>query len=468
VVETARHVRALFAVEARAARDAVAAASTVIEAAENVAVDEVIGLLLLGSVASCEMGDFEEAAELAERALLCSQLSHETAARPSALVALGRAYSRLRRNEESAEAGREALSLLDGTDYRDLPLIGRAHMVIGETRRYDSFDEWLEQLQFAFDAFTAASDFDGAGEAARLAYYLLSTTAGAEYDLWSRRARELTESDDFRGRAWIARAEMYSELARGNYERAWDVAEDASALAESATIRDIRLESVGIMIEAAAHTSRYRSAIELRAESLEEMSVDDHKRYQLCVSSSLAMARAGDVQGAMRELDLARGLVPKFGPVELCDLESMLGDVLYVIGDDLGAIEAYGRARKAMEESGERMPTATAELGLLRARRRLGEPDDLRAVLAVATELRRLEACGWLEILLATWPIELEPLLGPVPEEALAIRHERSGDWAAAAAAWATLGVSEDLARALERSGEPARAADVRAILRAD
>lgn len=471
-LETVRHVRGLFAVEARSARDAVERARSVIEAAESVAREDAAALLLLGSSAAAELGEFAAGAELARRARSIAELAHEPSLLPTAMIAEARCLSRLRELEPAAEMARAALGMLDSNNPEHQTLIGRAQMVIGETHRYESFSIWVAHLDQAYEAFTSGSDFDGAGEASRLAAYVLSTTAGDEPGRWLERATGLTENDDLRGRAWLARSRMLSSAARGMWVAAVAAAQNAADLADAAGLRDIRVEAEVVLAEAASRCGQHGASVRLREQWLAEGVDDDYELMELAVTTAIGMVRSGRVTEALESLASAEVLAAQFGETERLDLALCWAEVDLICGRFEPSVSRFTEALALARAKELTLSALAARVGIARASSCAGQNLPADELTVLADELGAAGSLGYLQVLHACFPAVFDT---PAVDEALpsdpqarALALENNGEWVGAATAWAELGVSEDLARALERSGETQRAADVRAILRAD
>ena len=467
--ETLRHVRGIFAIEAGAARDAVIAASEVLNRAGLVAGDDTIELLLVASAALGELAEFEQAEEYAERALSLADSVPLLEARPKALLARARSRSRLRMFTEAEDDAREVIRLTQGNSPDDLSLRARAEMAIGEVHRYDSFQEWIDRLARAYELFDQAGDFDGLGEASRLAAYVLSTTASDQHDMWFARAVSSTESDDLRGRAWNSRSEMFAALARSDWHAAIEAAEEAQALAGFAGLRDIVLDADRLIAEASGRIGQYERAISIRERllaGLDPMVPDERMVLDIETCTALALSRAGRVSQAAEALSRAAELAPRFGRLEELAVTIARADVAADLGQYEIALPLYEQAASTAAELDQGLAGCDARVAILRIHKLMDEPIAEDLVRSLAKELVNAASQGRLAILGALWPAWVDmPSSGDVLDEVKALLAEDAGRWGDAVQHWATIGATEYLAHSLEMAGDAREAAKVRAIL---
>ena len=466
--EVKAHAVKVYAIEARAAYDAVTRISELIERGAHVAPSDAFALLMVAASAAVELGLHREGQEFAGRAfMLIPEVDSYTAA-AEAWVALGRCSTRLGNHELARNQGERALEI--ARENCSQQMAGKALLLIGETFRYTSFEQWIRHLSESFDAFEAIGDKTGCAEAARTAAYILSTGSATLYELWISRAKAFTQPEDLRGNAWIARAEAFAANDRGRWNEAARLAEEALSLAEEAGLRDVIFDARVVLLEACSALGRSEEVSGLIGalhKMLEREPDNSHMRMVVACSSARALQRWGSPHACDEAVRIALEIAHYLGDVERADCLMMRGDVLVERGDWAQARLSYSEVEVVGDVAEQPQLILTVRTRNLRLRFAMGEVIARAEVESLARQLAPVESSGNLSVLAALWPdwVEMPGVVGRTPEvEALVA--EGQGRHEDAVWAWTQLGNTIWLANALDRVGNHERAQEVRDALR--
>jgi class 3 adenylate cyclase/tetratricopeptide (TPR) repeat protein len=438
-----------------------------------------------------EMGQHDEANELARRARRDATRAHDDALTARALLVLGR-------SESDAGNLRQARRLLLGARSRfeslgDLRGQGWAWHRLSETWGWEGFDRELADLESAFTCFTQARDVFGRSVAANDLAYILSVQGGKAFHRWYRQAERLAADEgDVRSRATLLRTWGSYCYASGSFTEA--AATMARCRPVAADAGDGYTEADAIVMGALAIAA---SGDPETAERMAREGIDRGRQLgsvRIPAMARLALARAavrrGDRRTAAASLRSARAAVRERGlrvmHSDLAEAEAML---LLDRGAWAAAIDASAELRRSLDA----VPMALWEPlpALIAGRAQLASgalPAATVSLQEAATAARHTGAAGTMvlaravleqaRLLAGRAPRHGDPVgdteeVAAIAAENIAIAAWRAGDGEAALAAldraverWASMGSTAWLARAhrmradiMRARGDRARAA---------
>jgi tetratricopeptide (TPR) repeat protein len=486
LAETLRLAKVRYTTEARGTHSAIKRIRPLIDdrlAANTTAVE----LLLLDAQCLIELGEFDEALQVTRRVegvgreVIGPQLWLRLA------LTKGHALSRLRRFQSARQVLDDAVGVAESQ--ADLSARAQAVLLMAETWRHSVFRRYISLTEDAYHLFVQAGDTAGAGECARILAYLFSPGAPVAYDRWSRAARDATADHDIRGQAWIARSNAIAYEARREFASSLAEARRAVELGELTGAADIVADGLNVSVDCHYALAEPVAAV-APAERLIEMAesqANPRMRLIAAAAASGALLRAGEIDRALEELQLAIDRVGNFGPAE----EYTVAVARAVIARDRGewesSYQAFLETDRAVQASGSVLFQLVARAEVARSGLMCDEnkwADSLDGAIADSRELGTglitsyLEAVADLARVLAGEQVELSSATAGATTEELAIRSDTAalrtelvggdarGLWAESAALWRPVGYTVWLARAAARAGDRTAAEAVLDLLR--
>jgi class 3 adenylate cyclase/tetratricopeptide (TPR) repeat protein len=479
------HAQRLSATQAAAAHAAVKSIAGLLADFDLALPDEVAGVLTLDSQCLLEMGQFEAALHAADRALsTLSDTGQPQRTRIEPLLARGHALSRLRRFQAARQTLDEAMSLAEtGEDI----LRAQALRLIGDTWRYASFGQFVTLTERAHDAFREAGDDANATECACILAYLMSPTTSPRYRHWRELAEIGVRDGDLRGKAWLARTDVWAALYRREVVAARAAGAEAVRLGGLIGSADCVADGLSALAMAGTALGDLDAAIEAFVE-LRRLAVENANPRMRVYAAGVgagALQRHGDVAGANDELSGALTQVDGFGVSERYTLSMAAARV----AADRGRWEEAARyASTAIESASAGSFTLTVlEAKLLEARvyLQLGKPPTDDYLASIETELAAIApvitaGARSLRVQVGRPDLDLLPMPSSAGPEDLALRAETvalvaervgtrdNAAWRDAAEAWRVCGFTIWLARAKARSGDEAGAEETLQMIGAD
>ncbi|HVE64090.1 MAG TPA: adenylate/guanylate cyclase domain-containing protein [Mycobacteriales bacterium] len=394
--------------------------------------------------------------------------------------------SALSRVSEAEPVFEEALALLQSAG----DAVGMAH-----TLRYQAFNArltdrraYLSGLARAYDAFVAAGDLAGQRDVAIDLSYELSTEGGAAFSRWYAIAEASTDFDrDLRARASLRRAGAFVAQNRGENHVALELTR--SAYADATAVGATRV-TVDALICRLAATSALGAAEENERVFVAAVTLGDRLGLRrLIAMAHIHSARPRllmrDLPTALMRVSVGRELLGEIGDLLNPDAD-LAGLAIARDSGDWSHASVLGEAAVVLlERQGEVLYAVPVRLDLGRAAL-VGDPGRAVVLLAEALDAARRQdtpqhgalAASCLEQAQLLSGQQTSQRIGTAPEHSVeleatasensGLRHAVRGSWVeaaecfhTAATAWATIGSTVWLARALLWQSESARRAGV-------
>jgi hypothetical protein len=335
--------------------------------------------------------------------------------------------------------------------------------------------------------FLEAGDRQNADECARILAYVMSTSTSPRYRHWRATAESGVTERDVRGRAWIARTDVWALVARRDYLRARDAAAEAVRLGELIGAADGIADGLSGLISACAAAGELDIAVE-HFERFRQFAVaQSNPRMRLFAGSlgAVALLRRGRVGEAVDEITSALAQVEGFGLSERYTLSMAASRLAADRGRWSEAARHSSTAIDAGTAAGFTLPVLEARLLQARVYTQLGEAPSRDYLMALEQECVAAEApalAAYAAALRAQATLDAGDLLDAdislaaedlaIHEESRALVTEAAGDgtdaWRIAADAWARCGSTIWLARAQARSGDDTAAEETLQAIGAD
>lgn len=476
------HAAQLSATQAAAAHAAIKDISGLLEDHELVLPQESAALLTLDSHCLLEMGAFEAALLAADRALGTAADPHRHARlRLEALMARGHALSRLRRFQAARQSLDEAMSLAESVG-EDV-LRAQALRLIGDTWRYSEFSRFVALTEQAHGLFVTAGDRRNADECARILAYLMSTSTSPRYRQWRDVAEAGLTDRDVRGRAWLARTEVWALVARREYAGAHQAATEAIRLGELIGAADCVADGLSGLTVASTASGDLGAAVEAFERFRHFAVANANPRMRLFAGSmgASALLRSGRRTEAVDEITSALSQVDGFGLSEQYTLSMAAARLNADRGRWTEAAQHASVAIDAGTAASFTLPVLEARLLQARVYVQLEEPPSSVYLIALEQECAAAEApalAAYAAAVRAQSTLNPDDLPGPevvvaaedraIHAESRALVADTSEAWALAVAAWQSCGATVWLARAQARSGDDAGAEQTLQTIGAD
>jgi class 3 adenylate cyclase/tetratricopeptide (TPR) repeat protein len=480
------HATQLSATQAAAAHAAVRDVAGLLADHELVLPAKSAALLTLDSQCLLEMGRFEAALHEADRALaVLSGQSVDERVRVLALMARGHALSRLRRFQAARQSLDEAMNLAESSG-EDV-LRARALRLIGDTWRYSDFGRFVALTEQAYELFAGAGDRADSDECARILAYLMSTSTSPRYRRWREAAQAGLPEQDLRGRAWLARTDVWAMIARREYAGARDVSTEAVRLGELTGAADCVADGLSGLTQASTALGDLDTAVDAFERFRQFAVTNANPRMRLYAASmgAVALLRRGLRAEAVDEITSAATQVDGFGLSERYTLSMAAAR----LAADRGRWDEAAQHAAAAVDAGAAatftLPALEARLLQARVYLQLGQPPsadylvsleeecvaaDAPALAAYAAAVRAQSTRNAGDLPGADVAVAAED--AAIHAESRALVAEATGDaveaWRAAATAWAACGSTVWLARAQLRCGDVAAAEETLASVGAD
>ncbi len=347
---------------------------------------------------------------------------------------------------------------------------GRALCVLAGTRSYE-LTGYAAPLAEAYDCFVAAKDDEGAGDAARALAWFHSVSGAADFRPWNERAVALTRHDHLRGQVLLARTRAMRARTLQSWEDCRRASEESLAYARSIGSRDLEVWALALLGDAVLALGDEPALRRLDRELQEVALVGrPRQRFNAFEVRFRALVRLGDHAGAQACRAQIEEVLRLLGPAERAQSASTDGLVAFDRGQWADAVRPFERAEWESVQLGWTLSAAEDAMGALLARRRLGDADAPAGLLALAALYDNEDAPAAARLARAAAG---QPQQGPAltlaeaawAAESEAIHGGAKQAWAAAAQAWARLGLSASYALCLERAGDTAEAERVRRLL---
>jgi class 3 adenylate cyclase/tetratricopeptide (TPR) repeat protein len=470
------HATQLSATQAAAAHAAIKDISGLLADYELTLPQQSAALLTLDSQCLLEMGAFEAALHAAERALgVVSEPTRDSRLRLVALMARGHALSRLRRFQAARQSLDEAMSLAEATG-EDI-LRAQALRLIGDTWRYSEFSRFVALTEQAHELFVAASDERDAAECARILAYVMSTSTSPRYRQWRQAAEAGIADRDVRGRAWLARTDVWALVARREYTRAGSAATEAIRLGELIGAADCVADGLSGVTRSSTASGDLVAAVDAFERFRQFAVANANPRMRLFAGSlgADALLRSGRRAEAVDEIASALAQVDGFGLSELYTVSMAAARLAADRGQWAAAAQHASVAIDAGTAASFTLPVLEARLLQARVYVQLGQPPSPDYLAAMEQECAAADApvlAAFAAAVRAQSTSRAADLPDPRAEssaedaalhaESRALVAEAAGEgaaaWKSAAGAWLACGATVWLARAQARSGDRASA----------
>jgi class 3 adenylate cyclase/tetratricopeptide (TPR) repeat protein len=480
------HALRLSATQAAAAHAAVRSVTGLLEDFDLALPDEVAAVLTLDSQCLLEMGHFEAALHAADGALTTLRSTGRAAeTRVEALLARGHALSRLRRFQAARQALDEAMALAEATG-ADV-LRAQALRLIGDTWRYAAFGQFVALTEQAQEAFRAAGDSANATECACILAYLMSTSTSPRYRRWRDVAEAEVKEADVRGKAWLARTDLWAAVYRREATAARAAGAEAVRLGELTGSADCVADGLSALAIAGTALGDLDAALEAFQELRRLAVANANPRMRLYAASigATVLLRRGDAAGSIDELSGALTQLDAFGLSEQYTVSMAAARVAADRGRWEEAARHTSTAIDSAAAANFTLPMLDARLLETRVYQQLGRPPADDYLASIENELGEVApvVAGYARLLraqLGRSDVDLPALAEPAAPEDVALRAETralssgasGGDaraeWATAADAWRVCGYTIWLARAQARCGDEAAAEETLRLVGAD
>lgn len=487
--------RSLLRYQARSAETALSQAVDVAQSSRRCISDEVYATLLVErATALNELLRFGEAIDDLRTAEELAAGVDDDVLRARALLAHSLSLSHVSRLDRARELHAEAVALLRRAG--DAGLLAAATFQAAENLRFDDLPRMTRLLREAYDLYRTAGDEAGQATVARHLAYLLSPSGGAEFRRWYGLAEASSASDaELRGRASVRSAYAFHLQYRGDFVQALDTAVLARSDAAESGARWRELDALLIQQECLSALGRLEESDRVLGELLTRAEALGLARLRAVslVNASRAASRSRRHSLAWQQLREGRSTLARIGEriaelavlvyeAELLMDSGRWAEGMAVADQAVDRAESNGwslaatgmrltQARCAIADGSERAESLVAEA--MDAARRHDTPRYGALAAACLEQLSLLAGAGH--------SVTLAPTSGDLAEtHATAAENEglrllRAGSAAEAAAAferaataWAELGTTAWLARALiwqaqssRRAGDAAGAARV-------
>lgn len=465
----------------RQARAAYQAARRVAGAARDcIALDPASTAELWAIEAQClaELGMYDDSLSLSIQAERVASDAGEERLKLGPLMTRGLVLSRMRRFESARQALDTAAAVAE--ELSDPVAQAHAIRLAADTWRHSVTSRYVSLTEEAFRLFESAGDRAGAGECARTLAYLSSDAALARFARWRAIAEELTDPDDLRAVAALAKGDAITCGLRFNFEGyrvAGQTLVDAGTALEAP---DLLSEGLLNLADVYLHLGDPRAAVETSDAliALATERADPRMRTAAAAAAARPYLRAGQLARSLEELRVAKELATEFGASEKH----------FVAAEEAMCLADRGYWQEALVVLGASMDTSSAAgldlatLGKRVEERRISvmvRPDDPRDSLELIAEAEAADAPLMASFLRAldAWADPIAPRSRALPPAqanatlheialrgdtaALQLEHSRLSAiaaWEVARAGWAQLGCTIWLARTQARCGDIAAA----------
>ena len=478
--------QSLFRYQAREAEAALSQALDVAQAARQCITDDVYATLLVErATALNELARFGEAIEDLRTAEELATTIGDDGLHARALLAHSASLSRLSRIDRARELHAHAVRLLERVG--DASALAAATFQAADNLRYDDLPAMARLLREAYDRYGAAGDDVGQALVARHIAYLLSPAGGAEFRRWYDLAEQSARDEyELRGRASVRVALAFHEQYRGDFAHALDTARLARQDAAEAGARVFEMNALLIQQECLSALGRTDESDRVLDEVLARAEALGSRRLRAIglVNGTRSAARGRRTALAWQQLREARRTLAEIGERN-AELSVLFyeAELLMDTGRWSDAVAAGERAVDRAEAHGWSLSATLPRVIVARSAIADGNERAERLVAEAMDAARRHDAPRWGAFAAAcleqhqllqgeTSSATLAPLPGDLAEthataaENDGLRLLRTGNAAEAAAAferaataWATLGSTVWLARALVWQGQALRRA---------
>ncbi|HEX8004341.1 MAG TPA: adenylate/guanylate cyclase domain-containing protein [Mycobacteriales bacterium] len=307
--------RSLYRHQARAAEAALSQAVDVAQSSRQCISDDVYATLLVErATALNELLRFGDAIEDLQAAEALADAVGDGVLRARALLAHSVSLSHVSRLDRARELHAEAVALLQRAG--DVGLLAAATFQAAENLRFDDLPQMTRLLREAYDLYRQAGDEAGQAAVARFLAYLLSPAGGAEFRRWYGLAEASARSEaELRGRAEVRCALAFHLQYRGDLGAALEAAVLAQADATESGARWREIDGLLIQQECLSalgrldESDRVLGELLARADSLGSARL----RAVALVNASRAALRSRRAALARQQLGDGRAALARIG-----------------------------------------------------------------------------------------------------------------------------------------------------------
>ena len=474
VRETLGLARQIYERHSRAALEAARRATSA--ARDCLSLDPSVTAQLWALEAQClsELGRNDDALSRASQADRAAAEANLPALRLAPLMTRGYVLSTLRRFETARQSLDEAARL--AAESGDLTSQAAAIQLLADTWRHSLIGRYIALTEEAYNLFETAHDRRGAGQCARTLAYECSVGGLARFMRWRDIAEGLTDSDDVRSTATLAKADALALGGRFDFAGYVGAGSTLVSAGEALEAPDLLSEGLLNLSDAYLHVGAPSLARDasLRLIDLATTQSDRRMRATAAAAAGQPLLRMGQLARSHEELQVAREMARDFGGGEEAFVSSVgaacladrgawgdsLGelratlDVLSEIGFTLGALGTRAAELRIVAATDADWPRAAAD-------DLLADALDLEAPL-VASYVLALDAWARAargevsELVAAPDKACIEELA--LRADTAALHRDLDGHdpalWHEARTLWQQLGYTVWLARAQARSGD--------------
>jgi tetratricopeptide (TPR) repeat protein len=281
----------------------------------DIAPDLSAGLSLMAAKCLIELGQFDDALQMAVTATQAAEASGKDRLRARCLLARGNALSRLRRYESARQVLDDAAAIAD--KYDDEAIKAHALRLMAETWRHSLFGRYIQLTEEAYEAFERCGDELGAAECARDLAYLNSLTPRV-FTRWDTIAQRATPATDVRGQAGLERSRALACAARFAFTACLEHSQRAADLAERCGALDVLFDAIATSMSCRQANGELSQALDAAHRLMDLADAQGNQRMRVVAAAHVAptFGRAGNPRRGREELSYARSQSAEFGVAE--------------------------------------------------------------------------------------------------------------------------------------------------------